>query len=81
MASKDLVRAPSALPAVCQLTPFVFWQGNAAFKSGDYPFALSHYSQAIKLDPSQPTFFLNRAAVHLKLQQCTRLLSTVAVGS
>lgn len=42
-------------------------QGNAAFKSLDYPLALSHYSTAIALDPSVSTYPLNRSLVHLKL--------------
>lgn len=44
-------------------------QGNAAFKAQDYPLAISHYSTAIQLDPSVSTYPLNRALVHLKLDQ------------
>jgi tetratricopeptide (TPR) repeat protein len=44
-------------------------QGNAAFKSQQYPLAISHYSTAIALDPSVSTYPLNRALVHLKLNQ------------
>ncbi|GAA5969171.1 hypothetical protein JCM3765_005746 [Sporobolomyces pararoseus] len=43
--------------------------GNAAFKSQDYPLALSHYSTAIQLDPSVSTYPLNRSLVYLKLNE------------
>ncbi|KAJ7269276.1 hypothetical protein B0H12DRAFT_1094983 [Mycena haematopus] len=42
-------------------------KGNAAFKAGDYPTAVGHYSAAIHADPADPTFPLNRAAAYLKL--------------
>ncbi|EPQ54687.1 TPR-like protein, partial [Gloeophyllum trabeum ATCC 11539] len=42
-------------------------QGNAAFKSGDYPAAIGHYTSAIIADNKDPTFPLNRAAAYLKL--------------
>ncbi|GAA5942411.1 hypothetical protein JCM3775_006980 [Rhodotorula graminis] len=41
--------------------------GNAAFKAGQWELALAHYSTAIQLDPSVATYPLNRAAVHLRL--------------
>jgi len=49
---------------------FSCWvQGNAAFKSGDYAAAIGHYTAAALADPSEPTFFLNRAAAYLKLSK------------
>jgi hypothetical protein len=42
-------------------------QGNDAFKSGDYPTAIGHYTAAILADRTDPTFPLNRAAAYLKL--------------
>ncbi|EIW81235.1 TPR-like protein, partial [Coniophora puteana RWD-64-598 SS2] len=42
-------------------------QGNQAFKSGDYPAAIGHYTTAILADANDPTFPLNRAAAYLKL--------------
>ena len=42
-------------------------QGNAAFKAGDFPTAVGHYSVAFLADPSNPTYPLNRAAAYLKL--------------
>ncbi|GJE89529.1 RNA polymerase II-associated protein [Phanerochaete sordida] len=42
-------------------------KGNAAFKSGDFPAAIGHYTAAILADPRNPTYPLNRAAAYLKL--------------
>ncbi|KAF8879478.1 hypothetical protein BD779DRAFT_1551728 [Infundibulicybe gibba] len=57
-------------------------KGNAAFKSGDYPAAIGHYTAAILADKSDPTYPLNRAAAYLKLgknqdaeRDCTTTLS------
>ncbi|TFY65714.1 hypothetical protein EVG20_g5375 [Dentipellis fragilis] len=57
-------------------------RGNAAFKAGDYPSAIGHYTTAILADPSDPTFPLNRAAAYLKLgknedaeRDCTKVLA------
>ncbi|KAI0078217.1 hypothetical protein K474DRAFT_1746054 [Panus rudis PR-1116 ss-1] len=44
-------------------------KGNAAFKAGDYPTAIGHYSAAIVADPQNATYPLNRAAAYLKLQK------------
>ncbi|KAF8490446.1 hypothetical protein F5888DRAFT_1741290 [Russula emetica] len=44
-------------------------KGNAAFKAGDYTAAIGHYTAAAHADPSEPTFFLNRAAAYLKLSK------------
>ncbi|KAG9315549.1 hypothetical protein JVU11DRAFT_3170 [Chiua virens] len=57
-------------------------EGNAAFKAGDYPTAIGHYTNAILADTSDYTFFLNRAAAYLKLgksedaeRDCTKVLA------
>ncbi|KAF7337642.1 hypothetical protein MSAN_02237500 [Mycena sanguinolenta] len=42
-------------------------KGNAAFKAGDYPTAIGHYSAAIHADRTDATLPLNRAAAYLKL--------------
>ncbi|KAF9523899.1 hypothetical protein CPB83DRAFT_774755, partial [Crepidotus variabilis] len=42
-------------------------QGNVAFKAGDYPTAIGHYTSAIIADRTEPTYYLNRAAAYLKL--------------
>ncbi|KAI0245886.1 hypothetical protein BJV78DRAFT_1365156 [Lactifluus subvellereus] len=44
-------------------------KGNTAFKAGDYVAAVGHYTTAALADPSDPTFFLNRAAAYLKLSK------------
>ncbi|KAF9800992.1 hypothetical protein IEO21_10231 [Rhodonia placenta] len=56
-------------------------KGNAAFKAGDYPTAIGHYSAAVVADPQSPTYPLNRAAAYLKLgknedaeRDCTTVL-------
>jgi tetratricopeptide (TPR) repeat protein len=45
----------------------LYWKGNAAFKTRDYPNAIGHYTAAILADRKDPTFPLNRAAAYLKL--------------
>ncbi|KAL7279714.1 hypothetical protein ACG7TL_006121 [Trametes sanguinea] len=42
-------------------------KGNEAFKAGDFPKAIGHYTAAFIADPSNPTYPLNRAAAYLKL--------------
>ncbi|KAJ2991674.1 hypothetical protein NUW54_g8131 [Trametes sanguinea] len=42
-------------------------KGNEAFKAGDFPKAIGHYTAAFIADPSNPTYSLNRAAAYLKL--------------
>jgi hypothetical protein len=42
-------------------------QGNIAFKSGDYPTAIGHYTTAILANKNDVTYPLNRAAAYLKL--------------
>lgn len=56
-------------------------QGNAAFKLGDYPAAIGHYTSAILANANDSTFPLNRAAAYLKLgknedaeRDCTTVL-------
>lgn len=44
-----------------------FAQGNAAFKAGQLPEAIGHYTAAIFADRNDPTYPLNRAAAYLKL--------------
>jgi serine/threonine-protein phosphatase 5 len=41
--------------------------GNKAFLKHDWPTAIDHYSQAIELDGSEPTYYANRAQVRLLL--------------
>ena len=40
--------------------------GNDAYKKRDFPAAVSHFTKAIELDPSEITFYTNLAAVHFE---------------
>ncbi|KAK8918396.1 hypothetical protein KSP39_PZI021129 [Platanthera zijinensis] len=50
-------------------------QGNAFFKAGNYLKAAALYTQAIKLDPSNPTLYSNRAAAFLQLVKLNKALA------
>ncbi|KAI7883004.1 hypothetical protein K492DRAFT_185445 [Lichtheimia hyalospora FSU 10163] len=57
-------------------------RGNAYFQKQDFKAAITHYTKAIDLDPSNAVFFINRAMAYLKLQMyleaeqdCTRGLN------
>jgi len=54
-------------------------KGNAAFKAGDFPTAVGHYSAAAVADPANPTYPLNRAAAYLKLGKCVVLTGPSSV--
>ncbi|KAG6914479.1 hypothetical protein DXG01_017029 [Tephrocybe rancida] len=63
-------------------------QGNAAFKAGQYPDAIGHYTAAILADGKDHTFPLNRAAAYLKLgknedveRDCTTVLRLSALNA
>ncbi|KAL1992135.1 hypothetical protein VTN49DRAFT_4167 [Thermomyces lanuginosus] len=44
-------------------------KGNQLFKEGDYSGAEEAYSEAISKNPSEPSFFTNRAVTRLKLEK------------
>ncbi|KAJ6817004.1 RNA polymerase II-associated protein 3 isoform X2 [Iris pallida] len=50
-------------------------QGNEFFKAGNYLKAAALYTQAIKLDPSNPTLYSNRAASFLHLVKLNKALA------
>uniref|UniRef100_A0A0N7ZBY4 Stress-induced-phosphoprotein 1 n=1 Tax=Scylla olivacea TaxID=85551 RepID=A0A0N7ZBY4_SCYOL len=50
--------------------------GNAAYKKKDFETALTHYSKAIELDPTDMTFLNNKAAVFFEQQKYQECIST-----
>lgn len=50
-------------------------KGNEFFKAGNYLKAAALYTQAIKLDPSNPTLYSNRAAAFLHLAKLNKALA------
>lgn len=44
-------------------------RGNVAFKALKFPEAIEIYSQAIDLNPSEPTYLMNRAAAYMALKK------------
>jgi stress-induced-phosphoprotein 1 len=44
-------------------------KGNACVKSQDYKGASEHYTKSIKLDPTEPSGYTNRALTYIKLQE------------
>uniref|UniRef100_A0A0E0MPE2 Uncharacterized protein n=1 Tax=Oryza punctata TaxID=4537 RepID=A0A0E0MPE2_ORYPU len=50
-------------------------QGNEQFKAGNYLKAAALYTQAIKLDPDNPTLYSNRAAAFLHLVKLNKALA------
>lgn len=50
--------------------------GNTAYKKKDFETALTHYSKAIELDPTDMTFLNNKAAVFFEQQKYQECIST-----
>ena len=61
-------------PATASLSiPSSHTQGNAAFRQAKYDEAVALYTEAMRKDPSESTYPLNRCMAHLKLQKCVSL--------
>ncbi|PWA66446.1 Amidase [Artemisia annua] len=82
------VSAVTSLPASLDLngnmdaSELLKTKGNAAFKGRQWNNAVSYYTEAIKLDESNATFYCNRAAAYLELgcfqqaeEDCNKALS------
>ena len=50
--------------------------GNHAYKKKDFHAALKFYRKAIELEPTEITYYLNIAAVHLESKNYTECIST-----
>ncbi|EFH66185.1 predicted protein [Arabidopsis lyrata subsp. lyrata] len=50
-------------------------KGNAAFSSGDFTTAITHFTEAITLAPTNHVLFSNRSAAHASLHQYAEALS------
>ena len=48
--------------------------GNAQYKAGQYDAAIRHYSEAVRLAPSNATYLINRAAAALMVQKAEEAL-------
>lgn len=55
-------------------------KGNVCFKKGDYNRAITYYSKAIVLDPSNAVYYINRAMANLKLDKWTEVESDCERG-
>jgi hypothetical protein len=75
-ANKEKVRDRPSVSLSSLTTPA---QGNAAFKAGKYAEAVGHYTAAAQADPSDATFFLNRAAAYLKLAKYVSPSSNIPI--
>ena len=58
--AKDNLKNPSSTDADAQKNA-----GNAAFENKEFDKAIEHYTNAIKLDNTNPVFFSNRAQVYI----------------
>ena len=50
--------------------------GNNAYKKRDFAIALENYGKAIEQEPTEITYYLNIAAVHLEMKNFTECVNT-----
>lgn len=62
-----LIIGTFALGLVCNMEWDKFFQGNASFKEKDFKKAISHYTDAIRMDGNNATYYNNRAMAYLQL--------------
>lgn len=62
-----LIIGTFTLGLVCNMEWDNFFQGNASFKEKDFKKAISHYSDAIRMDGNNATYYNNRAMAYLQL--------------
>ncbi|TFY83921.1 hypothetical protein EWM64_g93 [Hericium alpestre] len=65
---KELVKQILSIRC-CAASQWCAYQGNVAFKQGDFATAAKYYVTASKIEPEMPHYQLNLAAAHLKLAQ------------
>ena len=53
-------------------------KGNDAYKNKKFEEALSLYEQAIQINPDEPLYYNNKAAVYIELKQFESALGEVA---
>lgn len=51
-------------------------KGNEAYKKKEFETALSHYNKAIELDPTNITYYTNKAAVYFEQTDYTKCIET-----
>lgn len=61
------MHAQSMLFELFRITFITLLQGNAAFKGRQWNKAVSYYTEAIKLNATNTTYYCNRAAAYLEL--------------
>lgn len=55
-------------------------RGNEEYKRGNYEAAISHYTQAITLSPSEPAYYGNRSAAYFMIQKYEEALQDCRTG-
>ena len=51
-------------------------EGNSAYKAKDFPTAISLYSEAISMCPTEFTYYTNLAAVYFEMKDFEKVIET-----